>query len=94
MDEDEVAALSTAVNDRAREQSWTNLHEVTAAAVEALWAVLARLDGGVATVAVQETRQAHDYGTYPRPEWLKPVEPQELVVHHVGDVVRLMRGGG
>ena len=69
------------------------LHETVAASVTALWAILARLDAGLATVSVSRTSPPRDYGEYPRPSWVEPPKPAEVVVSHVADALRLMRGG-
>lgn len=65
-----------------------------AATVEAQWAVLARLDAGILVVTGDQTRKPHEYGSYPRPDWIRPAEPKEIVVHHVADALHLLRPAG
>lgn len=93
LDEDEFVALQRAVTEHEKARMWTNTNEALAAAVEALWAILARLQAGVPVVQVQKAKKPKDYGTYPRPAWLKRAEPKELVVTNVAEAVRFMRGG-
>lgn len=94
-DEDEFLALVEAIREQQHITSWTNLHEVMAAAVEALWAVLGRLDAGIPVVNTRSTKKPHDYGRYPRPEWVQSTSKSDdgvLVVSSPGAALRIMKG--
>lgn len=91
LDEDEFHALVRSVRERERTLSWTSTHEGIAACVEALWAIIARLDAGIATVQVAKTRKPKDFGRYPRPSWVKSEKPREVVFTSVADAIRMMR---
>jgi hypothetical protein len=95
LDEDEFIALQTAVEEREKDIAWGNLHEVVASAVEALWAILARLNGGIPTVNIRAVQKAEDTGPYPRPEWVDQPDENggEIVVTSVADALRMMKGG-
>ena len=93
-DEDELLSLVEAVDEIQQERAWTNLHEGVAACVEALWAMLARLEAGIAVVQVKQTHKPAQPERYPRPDWISGSEPNEIVVTHVGDAIRIMKGGG
>lgn len=91
LDEDGVRYLAEAVADRERDQAWTNTEELLAAVVEALWAVLSRLEAGIGTVSMKRTRKVEERDPYPRPDWIKPAEPPEIVVTHPGDAIRILK---
>lgn len=92
LDEDEYDSLVGAVERRQREADWGNLHEAVAAAVEALWAILARLDAGIATISVAKTQRPADPGRFPRPDWVDETDdPDEIVVGSPAEALRLMR---
>jgi hypothetical protein len=99
LDEDEYGAVVEALQDKDRAEQWANLHELQAATVEALWAILSRLDAGVVTVAANQTKAPKDRGRYPRPQWVTDDDPEGddegdvIVVHHVADAVHMMRKG-
>lgn len=95
-DEDEFKALAEAVREKHRMDSWTNTHEVLAAAVEALWSVLAQLQAGIPVVQVRTTKKAREPEPYPRPEWVKPAGTSDdgvVVVASPGDALRMMKAG-
>lgn len=76
-----------------KQRAWTSLHEVQAATVEALWAVLARLDAGIPVVQVKATKKPERAQQYPRPDWITHKDSEGVVVvKHVGDALRMMKG--
>lgn len=98
LDADEFDALIAAINDKRRADSWTSLHESVAAVVEALWAILGRLEAGVGTMPVAKLNKPQDRGAYPRPEWVSGVERAQvggddgvLVVTSVREALNLMK---
>jgi hypothetical protein len=95
LDEDEFHALTRAVEQREQSQSWTSVNEGLAAAVEALWAILARLNAGVPMVQAKRLAKPHDFGRFPRPEWVKGGggKPKEIVVRSPAEAARMMRKG-
>lgn len=93
LDQDEFNALAEAVLDEDRRNAWTATNEALAAVVEALWMILARLEAGIGVVEVRQTKRPKDLGRYPRPDWIKPRDPDGVVVvTHVGDALRMMKG--
>jgi hypothetical protein len=64
-----------------------------ASTVEALWAILARLEAGIGVVQLKHTGKPKDLGEYPRPEWVGKSSGGEVVVTSVAEAIRIMRGG-
>lgn len=96
LDEDEYDALLGAVQERQQSEAWGNLHEAVAAAVEALWMILARLDAGIPTVQIEKSGKPAEMGAFPRPSWVEdraPAEPLELVVTSPAEAFRVLKGG-
>jgi hypothetical protein len=91
-DEDEFRSLDAAVRARERHASWTNVNEILATCVEALSAIHARLEAGIATVSVQHTKEIEEPEPYPRPEWVGAPKAKEIVVEHVADMLSHMKG--
>lgn len=105
LDEDELEALIEAVREREQENAWGNLHEICASIVEALWAIGARMDGGLPVVLTKQSKEVGKPDRYPRPKWIKVEQEQQgenadeddvIVVHSVREalgVLKVIPGG-
>lgn len=93
MDADEFEALGSAVERVRQIDSWTNLHELAAATVEALWAILSCLESGVPTVQVEQLGKPTDRGRFPRPDWIEQqaADSSVVVITKPRDAFRMLR---
>lgn len=82
LDDDEWEAYGTAVAEHVRRSAWSNEHELLAACVELLAAVLGELQRGVPVVMTKQQRKAGEPFKVTRPAWVVPMTPDqgEIVV--------------
>ncbi len=97
LDEDEHEVLVQIVKEARQYEAWGSQHEVMACAVEALWAILARLEAGIGVVQLQRTSTPRELERFPRPKWIEDSQrPKEVVTRSVREALGMMghRGKG
>ena len=82
LDDDEWTAYGAAVAEHVQHRAWGNEHELLAACVELLHAVLIELRRGVPVVQVKKQQRPAEPYRVPRPPWVVPMTPErdEVVV--------------
>jgi hypothetical protein len=80
LDHPDLEDLAGFVRDREQRRVWSNDTELLATAVELLDAILKRLEAGVQVGVADKFRAPGKVEPVPRPPWVKPAGPKEIVV--------------